>query len=247
MHDREGNFVEHYSPETNLNLRYLFHLFDSAFEAGFRVLWKLGVAFGALPNQNLFDISHDCYNGAFPAYFALSSEMQIRQKIADVHELSEVTIDEIIEAYLTLATDYGPKSYLYLPVKRNEEFGLRTPEHLEPLRRLADLGYVTNRNNRWLWTDKIAPHMIATWIWNEKDANLDSINASQLSEQVERIQRKWHEPTELEIPDYTDYSVSWRALMLMRYWNGDGWDEQSREESVFRFDEAIYIASEMSK
>lgn len=241
--DHSNNFVDHFDQELGISRRYLYHLHLSAFEGGCDILWKLGVANGAIPKDNLYNLECGCYKGQFPAYFTIFPEQQIRENLNSNNGLSKVHIDEVIEAYLTLACDYGPKTYRHLPTPRNQNFGLEVEEQLEPLERFSDTLYVESHNNQWRWTDKIAPHMISTYLWNEKEANINNFNSNELISQIEKIRRKWHEPASLKIPDYTDYSTSWKALLLMRYWNGKDWELSSRKSSFFNFDEAIYVAS----
>ena len=171
---------------------YIYHTHATAFENGCWVLWTLDVALAATDQQSEltfaeFSRAQTVKPEPFPAYFRPMDDTSIAQRIEAGIPADASSLDDAIEAYLGLATDFGPPEYTHLATPRKKSFLLQYGDHERPLLAFAETGHVVKESSRFRWTDKIAPNMIARWLWDETDFGLSEVDLSKASREAKRM------------------------------------------------------------
>lgn len=153
--------------QNDRNSDFISHMFSSDFENGCDTLWKLGVASGFIGDeQGLFITDAEDKSRFFAAYRFLP-EVEIREAILET-ETSEhyPSIEEIVRAYISLTAEYG--SHGSALCSSRESFHPQD-EYAREIEVLVEHGYMARLGNNVIWTDKIAPHMEAAYIWERDD------------------------------------------------------------------------------
>lgn len=145
---------------------YRSHLYSSHFETGCSVLWTLGVAraaYGSKPEQQELTYPTDYPDRIFPPFFRFSSPSEIRDVMAGAPPASPPSLDNVLPAYIQLASDYGPDEGPWLSTRR-EPF-IPSAEFDREIDALERLGYIERLGFEVRWTDKMAPTMQKAYLW----------------------------------------------------------------------------------
>lgn len=228
---------------------YIHHEHATVFEKGCWVLWTLNVATAATNQQSEltfaeFSQAQFVKPEPYPVYFRPLDDTSIAQRLEAGIPSDACSLDDAIEAYLGLATDFGPPEYTHLATPRKKSFLLQYRDHERPLLAFAETGHVVKESSRFRWTDKIAPNMIARWLWDETDFILSEVDLSEASREAKRIRDSLSDTNGPETVGFlSQLSISWRALEIMRRWSGDGWVQRTPGKIYVAPNEAMAIAT----
>ena len=228
------------------------HVYDSDFEAGCDVLWRLGLAHGVARSrgQECY-LSREVYKKylknadpslSMPALFRFAEEDHIRQDFLIDAVNDPPTAEYMIEAYLRVATDYDPIEEK-LPVSR-DPFSAPTDMHVPTLKALANSGYAQEVDGKFIWTGKIGGAMIQMrHQWSAADADETLIDEDKVLDQSQAIIKTLNDPSARH-PKWglENCSMEFGAWVIMNFWNGESWTKKALLEPVVFFDDAIFIA-----
>ena len=227
---------------------YIHHHFTSHFEHGCRVLWALGLAHAVDTFKIDIDFSQhiaasETVKPEFPPYFRLCEQTEISERLSKSWPSPAPALDELIEAYLGLATDYGPADYVHLPTPRNTWFVPAHSEHEEPLKSFANAGYAARDGRGYKWTDRIAANMIAEHRWDERDFDSTHLNLAAIHLHATDLRTSLSAQRDANVSEsILNCSIPWKALQIMRHWNGETWAEREADTTYLKFDAAIAVA-----
>ncbi|MGJ4912325.1 hypothetical protein [Bradyrhizobium sp. HKCCYLS2033] len=153
------------------------HGFQSPFDKGCRVLWQLGVAYGADGARERISYDEDL----LPAFFKLLSPDAIRSTLSDGPLTPAPTVFRVLTCYLSIACDYGGGDIL--PCRRE-------PFHppavfAKEISALKKLGYIDRLGTVVIWTDKIASAMVESYLWQADGQSVESVVEANIREACE--------------------------------------------------------------
>jgi len=236
---------------------YIHHMYQSDFEIACATLWQLQVSKAAFREDqgpaefsfNEFVNDEICFpSKMFPPFFSLCSDKELNDLIASSNPETWHSLEFIIEAYLRVATDYGPSQKTHLPIPRNEFFAITHPNQKVPMDAFVLNGYATKSGQHYAWTDKMAFLMLGNWLWNEASINWSLIDENHVLEETLKLLESLQKPEVLQIKiDLFNMSVAYRAMEILAKWNGDSWSNNKPKEPYLTMDEAIAISIELDK
>jgi hypothetical protein len=156
---------------------YLHHYYTTHFENGCGVLWRLGVAVAAYdsePERKGLAYGTITNEKVWPPYFKPFEAQEIRTALAGKAPASAPPLQEVIDAYISLACDYGPTGSA-LPAKR-EPFSPQAQYNRE-VEALIRFGFAERCGSQARWTNKIAPAMRYACVWEDDGRNSSDVAA----------------------------------------------------------------------
>lgn len=233
---------------------YVHHMYGSDLEIACGILWELGVSRGAFAHgRGPINFSYEAYcrpdsgGKGFPPYFSLPRDDEAERLLDRMTPTAWPSIERVIEAYLRVATDYGANKEWHLPTPRGQAFRATHPSQIAPLEAFVLNGYARKVGGEYLWSDKMLPTIGEIWLWDETDADLSGVDAQKVEEQVTAILASLSEITAGRSHLDLHLSVTFRALEILKYWDGGKWSESSVAPPVLTFDEAVAISQNLEQ
>ncbi len=162
------------------------HMYQSDFEQGCNVLWRLGVASGYYNNQDTFGmISYQNWieghisneKKVWPPNFQFLTTSEIRSRLHDWVENDVVNLVELLASYLAVACNYG-ESKSFMPTSRKPFQPQDECKH--EVAALIHYGYVRKMGAEVVWSDKIGDAMRHALLWSEEGRSFSEIEENEL-------------------------------------------------------------------
>lgn len=228
---------------------YIHHMYQSCFEISCEVLWRLDVTVAAFANgQGPVGVSYDQYykDGTrkwYPPFFMLYPDHEVKRLLDQSPSASWPPIENVIEAYLRVWTNYGLDRKAHLPTQRKEVFSTTHPDQEIPMKAFVMNQYAERGDEGYVWTDKIAPDMARIRIWDETDIDWSSVDEEKVLEQTIAIMASLEDENLADLKACLwNLSVSSFGLEVMQKWDGKRWCEQPLEARFLTYDEAMAVA-----
>ena len=154
--------------------------------------------------------------------------------------------EEIVDAYLRIAVDYGKDKRTPLPCPRGKPFLPTHPDQIAPMDALARNSFAHKTGDHFIWADRMIPIMVRNWIWDETDVDWSSVNRSKVSAQAQAVLASLKPEGAAEVrSDLKMMSITFRGLEIMQRWTGSGWLPVGQGARFLSFDEAVAVSREV--
>ena len=180
--------------------------------------------------------------------FYIYSATEVELLIETQHTADWPPVEDVIDAYLRVTTDYGECANEHLPTPRKHSFTLTHKDQVAPMEALVLNGYAAKSRDQYCWSEKIAPLMIKLWQWNEADIVWQSVERNKVHKQTAAIISflATDEGEDLR-RDFRHLSIAFRALEILQRWDGSVWSSTKLTSPLLGFDEAMAISLELEK
>ena len=229
----------------------IYHLHTSDFEIACDALWSLGVCAAAVFRQpedkylSQEDFERAGHKG-FPAGFFIFTKEEVERLLKGQPGTSWPSNEEIIDAYLRIAVDYGKDKSTKLPFPRRKPFLPTHPDQIAPLEALVKNGFAHKSGDQFIWADRMTPIMVKNWLWDETDVDWSSLDRTKISEQAQSLLTSLKPEGMDEVRrDLKMMSISFRGLDIMQRWTGSSWLPVGQEALFLSFDEAVAVSREI--
>ncbi len=214
------------------------HMYQSDFENGCDVLWRLGVADGYYNTQDTFGmISYQNWiegrifekKKVWPPNFQFQTNPEIRILLHDWVENDVVSLVELLAAYLAVACDYG-EDKSFMPTSR-KPFQPQD-EYMHEIAALAYYGYVRKMGAEVAWHDKIGGAMCYAHLWSEGGRSYSEVAESELENNA-RIAWETMPPTVRKAHfSKRPLDVIGITKLLAYGWKDGKWDLSDRDKEI---------------
>lgn len=212
------------------------HTFMGHFEAACRVLLDLRAV---LPlDSSLLPMDDE---SSWAAYFRLKFDVpELREHLGQGLPPSAPPLSKVIEAFLGITTDYVP-----VISARRDEIAVH-PGFERTFELLNGCGYVERVGDKVKWTNKIAPHMRATYVWTEDGVSEEE----QYEAEIEEIWQTMPPKFRKTFFSSNRVDVISLGVMISRFWYDGKWQDIDRDggksETIIRGG-ATAIAKDLAK
>ncbi|MEL7529051.1 MAG: hypothetical protein AAFN16_25010 [Pseudomonadota bacterium] len=154
--------------------------------------------------------------------------------------------EEIIDAYLRIAEDYGRDKRALLPIPRGKPFLPTHPDQIAPLEALVTNGFAHKTGDQFIWADRMIPIMVKNWLWDETDVDWSSLDRTRILEQAQAVLTSLKPEGTAEIRrDLKMMSITFRGLEIMQRWTESDWLPAGQDARFLSFDEAVAVSREI--
>ncbi len=229
----------------------IYHLHTSDFEIACDALWSLGVCAAAVFRQqedkylSQEDFERAGHRG-FPAGFFIYTKEVVEQLLEGQPGTSWPSNEEIVDAYLRIAVDYGKDKSTDLPFPRGKPFLPTHPHQIAPMDALARNGFAHKTGDQFIWADRMIPIMVRNYIWDDTDVDWSSVDRSKVSAQAQAVLASLKLEGMAEVRrDLKMMSITFRGLDIMQRWTGSSWLPAGQDVRFLSFDEAVAVSREI--
>ncbi|MEO0979301.1 MAG: hypothetical protein AAFY24_18695 [Pseudomonadota bacterium] len=230
----------------------IYHLHTSDFEIACDTLWSLGVCSAAVSGQreDKHLLSRSAFeregHRGFPAFFFIYTKEKVERLLKDQSGTSWPPTEEIIDAYLRIAEDYGRDKSALLPIPRGKPFLPTHPDQIAPLEALVTNGFAHKTGDQFIWADRMIPIMVKNWLWDETDVDWSSLDRTRILEQAQAVLTGLKPEGTAEIRRVLKMmSITFRGLEIMQRWTGSDWLPAGQDARFLSFDEAVAVSREI--
>lgn len=229
----------------------IYHLHTSDFEIACDALWSLGVCAAAVFRQPEDKyLSQEDFeragNKGFPAGFFIYTKEVVEQLLKGQPGSSWPSNEEIIDAYLRIAVDYGNDRSTVLPSPRRQPFLPTLPDQIAPMEALVNNGFAHKTGDQYIWADRMIPIMVKNYIWDETDVDWSSLDRTRILEQAQSVLTSLKPEKAAEVRrDLKMMSITFRGLEIMQRWTGSDWLPAGQDARFLSFDEAVAVSREI--
>lgn len=236
---------------------YLHHKYESYFESGCDVLWRLGLAVAGFEKEDIWEMSYKDFQASnwsakyWPPYFRVFALQDIASNFSFSAFPILVDLDLLISTYLNLAPGLGRNSGDCLPYCFDEPFSVNEDIYGRILAYFSLLDYVVYKDEHYIWTDKIAPIMLEDYNWDadSSEPDHDNINIDLIASQVQIILDIGLEdfPACTRMNGVSTDTMRGMMIEIMTRWNGAEWVERKSQIIHCSYDEAAALAKRILK
>lgn len=218
-----------HAPQDNPE-REIHNMGQRALYEGLKFLWQCGLAhahhkdFPARVDYESFQARYE--NGQRYSFISLSFTAipyeDIDRSIRfDALEAPQLSPPDPVTSFIDVANHSGA-----VPTGYQESFTVSQPALVEAMEEFCAHDYAIKDDIYYRWSDRIAPHMLESYIWRIEQADLDKADWGIVRSTIEKFNT---EERNFTVPE------------LMRYWNGETFQDEPLARPVLRYETTCAI------